>query len=77
MNMKESETQQPKQNKSYSTPALLTMSEASKALRISKWSLNALVQRRRLSTIRIGRRRLVPATSIEALIETLRSEESQ
>ncbi|WNV83464.1 helix-turn-helix domain-containing protein [Umezawaea sp. Da 62-37] len=53
------------------------MSEASKVLRISKWSLNALIQRRRLSTIRIGRRRLVPVTSIEALIEVLRREEDR
>jgi len=75
--MKEGETEQPQRNESSSTPALLTISEASKALRISKWSLNALIQRRRLQTIRIGRRRLVPATAIEALIETLRSEEEQ
>ncbi|MEC3979529.1 helix-turn-helix domain-containing protein [Amycolatopsis sp. H20-H5] len=56
--------------------ALLTMEEARQQLRISRWSLNKLVQRHQLATIRIGRRRLVPVNAVNDLIEQLRVEAS-
>lgn len=43
---------------------LLTVPEACTQLRISRWSFYQLVQRRQLTTIKIGGRRLVPIASI-------------
>jgi excisionase family DNA binding protein len=48
---------------------LLTIDEACRRLRISRWSLYQLIQRRQLATIHIGRRRLVPERAIQAFIE--------
>jgi excisionase family DNA binding protein len=56
------------------TPKLLTLKEASAALRVSSWTLFNLINRRQLDTIKIGRRRLVPADSITKLIDELREE---
>ncbi len=56
------------------TPKLLTLKEASAALRVSQWTLFNLINRRQLDTIKIGRRRLVPAASITKLIDELREE---
>jgi excisionase family DNA binding protein len=55
---------------------LLTVSEACTRLRISKWTLYELIRKRQLETIRIGRRRLIPAISIAMLLERLLREES-
>jgi len=52
-----------------STVALLTVDEACKRLRISRWSFYQLVNRRELATIQIGRRRLVPQKAVTAFIE--------
>jgi excisionase family DNA binding protein len=58
-----------------SAPAtLLTVAEACGQLRISRWSLYRLIQARRLESIQIGRRRLVPEPAIQRLIEELRAE---
>jgi excisionase family DNA binding protein len=48
---------------------VLTINEACQQLRISRWSLYQLIQRRELATIQIGRRRLVPKTAITAFVE--------
>lgn len=50
---------------------LLTMTEASEHLRISRWSLYQLINRQQIATITIGRRRLVPATEIERFVGSL------
>ncbi len=55
-------------------PTLLTIEEARAVLRISRWSLYQLINRRRLKTIRIGQRRLVAADDLHALIEELRQD---
>jgi len=55
-------------------PVLLTIKEASAALRISPWKLYDLINRRRIDTIKIGRRRLVPAGELTKLIDELREE---
>lgn len=56
------------------TPVLLTVKEASAALRISSWKLYDLINRRRIDTIKIGRRRLIPADELTKLIDELREE---
>lgn len=55
-------------------PVLLTAREASAALRISHWKLYDLINRNRIDTIKIGRRRLVPAAELTRLIDELREE---
>lgn len=54
---------------------LLTVPEACAALRISRWSFYRLVQQRRLRTVRIGNRRLVPAAALAELIAELSQQE--
>jgi excisionase family DNA binding protein len=54
--------------------ALLTVKEASGWLRVSSSMLYDLIHSRRLETIKIGRRRLVPADALAALITELREE---
>jgi excisionase family DNA binding protein len=49
--------------------ALLTVREAARRLRISKWKLYDLIRSRLLQTIQIGRRRLVPVEAIDAYIQ--------
>lgn len=53
-------------------PVLLTIEEARSVLRISRWSLYQLINRNRLKTIRLGRRRLVAADDLRALLDELR-----
>jgi excisionase family DNA binding protein len=55
---------------------LLTVAEACAELRISRWTLYRLIQTRRLATIKIGSRRLVPLIDLQTLIESLRSGEA-
>ncbi len=55
---------------------LLTVVEASAQLRVSRWTLYQLIHSRQLETIKIGRRRLIPRSAVQALIERLRAEEA-
>ncbi len=48
---------------------LFSVVDASKTLGIGKTSLYALINRGDVKTVRLGRRRLVLASSIDALIE--------
>ncbi|MFE4370418.1 helix-turn-helix domain-containing protein [Streptomyces sp. NPDC056835] len=70
------ETTQPNEQNDASTsvPELLTVREAAEKLRISKWKLYELIRSRKLDTIQIGRRRLVPAKAIEKLLDQLTRE---
>lgn len=52
--------------------SLLTLEEARHLLRISKWSLQRLIDDRRLLTVQIGRRRFVHPNDLDDLIESLR-----
>ena len=56
------------------SPLLLTIPEACDALRISRWSLYQLINKRRLKTVRIDRRRLIAPADLTTLIEELRQE---
>jgi excisionase family DNA binding protein len=48
------------------TELVLTVDEAAERLRVSRWSIYALIRSNQLRTVKIGRRRLVP---IDALAE--------
>lgn len=53
---------------------LLTVREAYEMLRISKWTLYQLLHRRELESVQIGRRRLIPMSSVTKLIEKLKTD---
>jgi excisionase family DNA binding protein len=65
-----------KESRETSVPALLTVVEACQVLRIGRWMLYRLIHTRRLETVKIGRRRLIPAGAIQELVERLRAEET-
>ena len=50
---------------------LLTIDEAAERLRVSRWTIYNLIRSNRLHTIRIGRRRLVPATAVSDFLDQL------
>lgn len=50
------------------SPALLTVLEACQVLRISRWTLYALIRERAIETITIGRIRRIPISSISRYI---------
>ena len=50
------------------TSELLTVPEAAERLRISRWMLYNLIRSRRLRSIKIGDRRLVPVTALRAFL---------
>jgi excisionase family DNA binding protein len=57
---------------------LLTVAETADMLRVSKWTIyTQFIHTRRLETIKVGRRRLVPVTAVQALIESLRADGAQ
>ncbi|TCJ34715.1 DNA-binding protein [Parafrankia sp. BMG5.11] len=58
-------------NGSSAAKMLLTTSEAAAVLGIGRTSLYELIRSGKLDTIKIGRRRLIPATAIPKLITTL------
>lgn len=55
-------------------PLLLSIVEAADALRISRWALYQLINKRRLKTVRIQSRRLVAPADLATLVEELRKE---
>lgn len=56
--------------------SILTLDEAAKILRVSKYSVYRFIWAKKLRTIKIGRRRLVPLQSLHELVEQLRAEET-
>jgi excisionase family DNA binding protein len=56
------------------TTQLLTVPEAAARLRISKWMLYNLIRSRRLRTIKIGDRRLVPVSAVHDFLTALEDE---
>jgi excisionase family DNA binding protein len=55
---------------------LLTTPEAAERLRIGKSTLYDLIRSRRLRTVKIGKRRLVPVDALPEVIALLVEEES-
>jgi excisionase family DNA binding protein len=53
---------------------LLTVPEAAERLGISEWMLHNLIRSRRLRTIKIGDRRLIPVTALRAFLATAEEE---
>ena len=72
--MNQTENDEPNATAAPEPPRLFTIEETSERLRVSRWQVYALFNQRRLKTIRIGRRRLVPEPDLTALIEELRDE---
>jgi excisionase family DNA binding protein len=56
------------------TTELLTVPEAAARLRISKWMLYNLIRSRKLRTVKIGDRRLVPVSALRAFLTALEDE---
>jgi excisionase family DNA binding protein len=54
--------------------AMLTMREACKELRISRWSLYRLINEGRVESVKIGRRRLIPADALADFVRKIREE---
>jgi excisionase family DNA binding protein len=53
------------------TPDVLTVDEAAERLRVSRWTLYNLIRSNQLRTVKIGRRRLVPASAITECLNDL------
>ncbi|MET9222818.1 helix-turn-helix domain-containing protein [Streptomyces sp. NPDC003300] len=56
------------------TPLLLTVREAYLRLRISKWKLYDLIRSRVLDSVRIGRRRFIPAEALSTYLQRISRE---
>ena len=56
------------------TPMLMTIQEACAALQVSRWQIYQLINKRRLNTVKIGRRRLIVPDDLHALVDELRKE---
>jgi excisionase family DNA binding protein len=54
-----------------SEPAVLTVDEAAERLRVSRWTLYNLIRSNQLRTVKIGRRRLIPASAINECLNAL------
>lgn len=57
------------------SPELLTVLEACQVLRISRWTLYDLIRSRAIETIKIGRVRRIPISSISSYIRRKLSED--
>ncbi|MCP2245757.1 DNA binding domain-containing protein, excisionase family [Lentzea aerocolonigenes] len=57
------------------SPELLTVLEACQVLRISRWTLYDLIRSRAIETIKIGRIRRIPISSISRYIRRKLSED--
>jgi excisionase family DNA binding protein len=50
------------------TELVLTVDEAAERLRVSRWTLYNLIRSNKLHTVKIGRRRLVPAAALDEFL---------
>jgi excisionase family DNA binding protein len=58
------------------SPQLLTLTEAAAQLRISRWLLYDQIREKRIRTVKIGARRLVPVAAIAEYVALLMREEA-
>ncbi|MFC5754683.1 helix-turn-helix domain-containing protein [Actinomadura rugatobispora] len=56
------------------TELVLTVDEAAERLRVSRWTLYNLIRSNQLRTVKIGRRRLVPANALAECLDLLAEE---
>ncbi|MFB4311945.1 helix-turn-helix domain-containing protein [Actinomadura sp. GTD37] len=56
------------------TDLVLTVDEAAERLRVSRWTLYNLIRSNQLRTVKIGRRRLVPANALAEYLDKLMEE---
>jgi excisionase family DNA binding protein len=66
-----------KQRKQGSVPTgttMLTIPEACAKLRVSRWSLYRLIKEEQIESVKIGRRRLIPADALAAFVKKIREE---
>ncbi|MGK5557676.1 helix-turn-helix domain-containing protein [Actinomadura kijaniata] len=50
---------------------VLTVDEAAERLRVSRWTIYNLIRSNQLRTVKIGRRRLVPAAALAECLDQL------
>jgi excisionase family DNA binding protein len=50
------------------TELVLTVDETAERLRVSRWSVYNLIRANQLRTVKIGRRRLVPAAALDEFL---------
>ncbi|WP_026412828.1 helix-turn-helix domain-containing protein [Actinomadura oligospora] len=53
------------------TELVLTVDEAAERLRVSRWTVYNLIRSNQLRTVKIGRRRLVPVSSLVECLDLL------
>ncbi|WP_260428447.1 helix-turn-helix domain-containing protein [Micromonospora globispora] len=53
------------------TPKVKDQAEAAARLRVSKWMLYNLIRSRRLRSVKIGDRRLIPVTALRSFLASL------
>lgn len=53
---------------------MFTMAEACKELRLSRWSLYRLINEGQIESVKIGRRRLIPADALAEFVRKIREE---
>ncbi len=58
-------------------PIVLTVKEACQVLRISRWTLYDLIRARSIETIKIGRSRRIPVSSVSKYIKRRLAEDLQ
>jgi excisionase family DNA binding protein len=50
---------------------MLTVDEASRTLRVSRWTLYRLMRERQIGSVKIGRKRLIPHAAVERFAASL------
>ncbi|GAA0993378.1 helix-turn-helix domain-containing protein [Subtercola frigoramans] len=55
-----------------SAALVLSVAEAAERLKTSQWMIYKLIRERKLVTIKIGSRRLVPSLDLDAYVDNLR-----
>jgi excisionase family DNA binding protein len=74
--MNESPARNAKETIVEGAPLLLDIDEVCNRLRITRWTVYQLINKRRLKSVLIGRRRLVAAVDLAAFVDQLRAEEA-
>lgn len=57
------------------TPRLLTIPETGRQLRLSRWSVYQLINQRKIASVKVGSRRLVPINEVDRFVAHLVEED--